>query len=369
MVALGLLATLAIACGTSDIANDAEVTVTGALLNSDGSPAAGVRIVLTEQPTGLDALAELTVTVSSIGILCLAREVSFCKGARRATTDAEGRYSFTMKGKDAKTILGNPAHFALSAEHVSGPRIHARFALSEEAFEVLTIKFWNPEPLQVSAGQQWVDYSWPAFDNKPASDGYLAELTQGEELVWSQESRRPTGRIDARAIADMQGEFRAVAVVKHHGFTVHHYSPPVPVDGKAGAPPSRNANCSVAGGDGPAPVSPCPFTDGGYANRFPSQSCAPASPAPQTPCAANTSLVVDLAGARSISALFLHGLHSTANLDLLTSTDGLTWTRQSTLKPSPYTAFTLPSPVTARYLRLDATNGTLHSLHELSAWP
>ncbi|WP_162907371.1 discoidin domain-containing protein [Allorhizocola rhizosphaerae] len=354
----GALAVL-IACGTSNVANDADVTVSGVLRLPDGGPAAAVPVVLVEEPSGIDALFELTVTVTSIGMLCLTQQVSFCKGARRATTDEEGRYSFTMKGKDAKSILGNPAHFALSARLDSGPRIQTRFPIEQAEVKVPEARFWQPDGLRVQAGPQRVEYSWPPL----AGAKHRLEVTEADELVWAQESA-PNGSFDARAIADAQGEFRAIARVERDGFTTDHHSQPVAVSGQAGAPPSRGSGCTLAG----VTPQPCGFTDGRYAGAsLPQQVCpsASASASPGT-CGSHTWITIDLGAARQVTTVFLHGLSTSKDFEVSVSADGAQWNRYARHKRAGYVALTGNSPVSARYVRVQSES--LHALQEASVW-
>lgn len=370
LVVFAAITALAVACGSSKVPNDAEVTVAGVLLMPNGTPAAGVRVGLMEQPGVLDALVELTVTVASIGMLCLAQEVSICKGARRTTTGADGRFAFTMSGRDAKTVLGNAARFVLSSQLDSGPQLQIRFEVAEATVNVPETSFWQPDGLKVVPGPRWVEYSWPVLTSNPKPRGYRLQVAEAEDVVWAQDTG-PSGKFDARAVSDVQGDLRAIAKVERHPFTIEHYSQKVPLSGLAGAPPSRGAACTIAGGDGPVPVEPCLFTDGRYAGAFPRQSCPSASASPVNKCPANTWVTIDLGTSQRIGTVFLHSLGTSSDITIKTSDDGLKWTNRARHKNAAYAGVGVSPPVTARYVRVQPGNDsdTIRSLHEVTIWP
>lgn len=372
-LAFALAALMVIACGTSDVADDAEVVVTGVLAMADGTPASGVKVALVPRPSGLDALAEFTATVTSVGMLCLAQQVALCKGARHATTAADGSYSFTMRGEDTKTILGNPVAAVFTARAPSGAWVDSRFELSKEKISVPRLAFWEPAGLSVSAGRQSIAYSWPPLATEPKPRGYRLAITVADSVLWSQQTG-VSGKLDARIVADAQAEFSAVAVVEQDGFTTEHHSPPSPLRGVAGTPSSRDSACSVAGRDGAVPVSSCPVTDGAYRAEFPVQSCATASPSPAvspSPCPANTWIAVDLGRPQPVSAVVLHGLAMPAGFEISTSDDGLRWTNRAQHKRAEYALVTIKPTVTARYVRLQSgtRSEAMSGLAELSIWP
>lgn len=371
----GVLAAILIACGTSNVANDAPVSVSGTLALADGNPASGVTVGLIEEPDGISALVELTVTVTTVGLLCLTQTVAICKGSRKTTTDAEGRYTFKMNGSDSKNILGNPARFAVSAQLPSGAQVQTRFEISTATIAVPKATFWEPEKLSATPGPQSVEYSFSEFRSKPKPKGYQVSVTDSVETIWAQPGS-PSGKFDARAVADAKGELHVVATVQQKveevTFTTTHHSPRIPLAGAAGAPPSRGATCEVAGATGPVPLTPCPFTDGTYSGPFPSRSCPQATPTPSSPkrCTANSWISVDLGTARPISAVFLHGLGMSSDTNVETSDDGRQWTKRAKQKPAQFLMLTMPAGTSARYVRVRSGNETdsIYGLTELSIW-
>jgi hypothetical protein len=373
-VALGLAAILLIACGTSKVADDAQVTVSGTLLLPTGSPAAGVTVGLIEEPDAISALVELTATISTVGLLCLSKTVAICKGARKSTTASDGRYSFAMNGKDSKNIFGNPARFLLSAQLPSGAQLQTRFELTTATIAVPTTTFWEPAQLSASPGPQQVAYSFTEFSPRPA--GYRVSLTRSEETIWIQ-AGSPSGKIDARALADADADFHAIASAQRQGvgvtFTTDYHTPRIALHGMASPPGSRGASCSVAGASGPAAIEPCMLTDATYSGSFPSQSCPAASPTPAPSakrCTANSWVQLDLGTAKPLSAVFLHGLGMSAEAVIETSDDGLKWTKRARTKPLEFLMIALPTGSSGRYVRLKSANDTdtIFSLAEFAVY-
>lgn len=372
-LALVLAVAMAIACGTSNVANDADVVVQGTLLYPDGSPAVAVTVGLLKEPGVVDALVELAATVSTVGLICLTQSVSICKGARKVTTGADGKYSFTMRGNDSKTMLGNPSGFLVSAAMPdNGPSVQTRFEITQAMVEVPATTFWQPASLEVAADRTNIRYSWTEIANvkKPA---YATVISSGETEVWQQESG-PSGQLDARVAEDVRGQFRAVATATVEGsgtkFTTAHHSQRKDLQAAAGPALSRGETCAVAGQSGPVAVSPCVLTDGNFGGQFPTQHCAPASPTPSpssAPCPANTWVSVDLGASRQLSAVLLHGLHAGSEVIVESSSDGSQWTQRGKVKATSYVRLAF-APAQARHVRVRAADGTIYALRELSVW-
>jgi hypothetical protein len=372
-VALGLVAILLIACGTSKVADQVQVTVSGTLLLPSGAPASGVTVGLLKEPGGLSVLVELAATISTVGLLCLTKAVAICQGARKTTTDATGRYSFGMGGRESKDVLGNPAHYLLSAQLPSGAQVQTRFDLTIATIDVPATTFWEPAQLSVSPAADWVSYAFTDLTPKPR--GYQVSLTRADETIWNQ-AGPSSGKIDARALADAEAEFHAVATAQREGigvmFTTDYHSPRVPVRGMAPAPASRGAKCAVSGAQRLVPIEPCSLTDGRYDGSFPSQSCPAASPSasPAKRCTANAFVQLDLGTSRPVSVVFLHGLGTATDVVVETSDDSLKWTKRLRQRPAPFLAITLAAGASGRYVRLKSANDsdTIYSLSEFAVF-
>lgn len=371
-------------CGRSNVPDDAEVTVTGRLLLPDGSPAAGVTVGLLKEPSGLSVLFEFAVTVASIGTLCLTRQVSICQGARTTTSDAGGRFSFTVPGEDTKTFFGNPGSFVVSGQlppgpgHAAGPGVQTRFALDQVELTVPEVTFWEPAELAVAAGPESVDYTGAERDQAGRPEFTVVVTDGDDDVAWSAPAG-PEGRLDARSVADLRGTLHVTAVERHKPdgvtFTTTYSSQRLAVQGAAGPPLSRGASCTV---DGPEPtvLDPCPVTDGRYADEFPHQSCPAPSPTPgpsasAPPCTADTWVSVDLGQPRQVGTVFVHGLSARTDLVVETSGDGITWTAAATGELAAYDQVDLPGRPLARHLRLRSADPShpLSGLAELSVWP
>jgi hypothetical protein len=371
-----------VACGTSKVADDATVTVKGRLSLPDGAPAAGITVGLMKQPGAFDALAEIGLTVTTVGLACLTRKVSICQGARKATTDSDGRFSFTMSGQDSKSTLGNPSDFLVSAQlaakdgELAGPSVQTRFAIDAETVEVAPMRFWRPGSLVLRPGPATIAYAFDAIDVPKPRYSVTIEDRDGNP-VWVHGSAGRDGDLDARAGADVQGGFFVAAAASQadHGVTFleTYFSQHLAFTGVAGAPTSRHRPCAVASSAGQARFgTECVLTDGVYREAYPAQTCPAASPSPSgEPCAANTWAWVDLGSPRPVGAVFLHGLGlSGGNAVIDTSDDGTTWSVRSQVKTDAYLRVPL-NRVVARYLRVrgGVERDTIGRLAEIAVWP
>lgn len=371
------------ACGRSNVPEDAEVTVSGVFRMPDGAPAAGVTVGLLEEPDGIGAFFEFMVTVGSLGVLCLAREVAICADARTTTTDDGGRYAFTMSGEESQTLFGNPGTFVVAAElpagedQVAGPSVQTRFEIDQVEVRVPELSFWEPDGLVVEAGPRWLRYAGAEFPGRPE---YTVVVTDRDDVVWSQPGAS-TGEVDARAVADLAGALHVTALERRRAdgvrFATSYHSPHVGFRGVAGPPMSRGASCTVAAPDA-TPLTPCPFTDARYADDFPHQSCPDESPAgspeptPSARCAVDTWVSVDLGARRLVGTLFVHDLHVASDVVAVeTSDDGVDWSHQVTAELAAFDVVELPDGTAARYVRLRAEDDPprFTRLTELSAWP
>ncbi|WP_020522050.1 discoidin domain-containing protein [Catelliglobosispora koreensis] len=373
LAATGLAAILAMACGTSNLANDAEVSIAGELRLPDGKPAAGLTVGLVKEPGAVDALVELAATVSSVGLLCLTQTVSICKGARKTTTDDAGKFRFTMRGSDTKTMLGNASGFLVSSSLGDGrPSVQVRFEVEQPTVDVPATTFWEPAPLEVKADKAQIRYSWP---QTVKGAKYALSITSGKTEVWQQDVSG-AGQLDARVASDIKGNLHAIATTTQDGsattFTTVHRSQAAAFTGLAGPAPSRGSSCFVAAQEGSAPISPCSLTDGAYTGQpIPLQQCVTASSAPaSTPspaaCAANTWVSADLGTSRTVSAVILHGLQAGGSYTVESSVDGAQWTARATNPGTNYARVTF-APVTARYVRVRSER--VSGLREFAIWP
>lgn len=391
-LAVVIAAAVAIACGTSQVADDAEVTVSGSLTMPDGAPAAGVDIALVEQPTAFAALFEIALLLGSLGTLCAAQALAICEGVRTTTTDNDGRYSFTMKGSESKTVFGNPGRFVLTAQlpppdgAVTGPSVDTRFKIDQEEIVAPEIAFWKPENATVEPGPEQLRYS---MTERGGRADYTVVVTDGDDVVWS-EPGGPEGQLDSRAVADLAGALHVTAAVKSEEdgvtFRTSYHSQRVAFQGVLGPPRSRLASCEV--GEPAEPVSdPCQFTDGLYApgsvdlwalgcpEPTPTRQKVPdATPSPTEACTVNRWVSVDLGVRQPVGTVFVHGLRTFMDgpVAVETSDDRVEWTPQAVDELAAYDRIDLPAGTNARYVRLWSSRdskSTIQALTEFSVWP
>ncbi|GEM_PF-4190166 len=164
------------------VSDEATVRAFGVLLNTDGTPAAGVTVRL--QKT--DALGlDLDVSVGSI---VNADATAF----KQVTTDAQGYYEFVMSGAEANVQSGSFAsYFFVYA--VSPTDLYNQLAVATEAFhfsnqnldkEMPELRFWDLEPAAVTTNDQTVKVTWADTPVAPKNGRYLVIFGNGS---WAQE--------------------------------------------------------------------------------------------------------------------------------------------------------------------------------------
>ncbi|MCW3815443.1 discoidin domain-containing protein [Micromonospora sp. DR5-3] len=390
---LALVALLVAGCTASKVPDDAEVTVSGRLTRADGAPAAGVSVVLYKEPDAAEVVGGVLATVTSLGLLCLARAVEVCKGARKAKTDSTGTYMFRLTGRDTQGTFGTASTMALSAqlpgETAGRPAVHARFKIQRTELAVPTLAFWEPADLAVRPDPSKVSVRWadrPTQQGRKSPQYTATAITDDEagDVVWVAEGVRPGQALDARAIGDLRGYLyvTATAEIEDNGtkYTTRQDSQRVRLVGALGPPRSRDEECAVADQRGRAtPLVPCSLTDGAYGQSYRHQGCQETGPsgAPPTPpatrsaraCRSNTFLQVDLGARRPVAAVFAHGLSVSSPVVIETSDDGTTWSPRAEARRVRFLKVTLPTGTSARYVRLSQQSGQeITELNELAVW-
>jgi hypothetical protein len=387
------VALLVAGCTASKVPDDAEVTVSGRLTRADGAPAAGVSVVLYKEPDAAEVVGGVLATVTSLGLLCLARAVEMCKGARKAKTDSTGTYTFRLTGRDTQGTFNTASTMGLSArlpaDTAGGPAVHARFRIQRTALTVPTLAFWEPADLAVRPDPSRVSVKWadrPVLKDRK-SPRYTATAiadNEADDVVWVAEDVRPGEALDARAIGDLRGYLYVTATVeiKDNGtnFTTRQDSQRVRLVGALGPPPSRDEECAVADQQGQAkPLAPCSLTDGAYGQSYRHQGCqeavrsgvasTPQATGPAKVCQSNTFLQIDLGARRPVAAVFAHGLSVSSPVVIETSNDGTTWSQRAEARQSRFLEVALPAGVDARYVRLSQQSGyEVTELSELAVW-
>ncbi len=355
LVVLGLVL---VGCESSNLSRSAAVDVSGRLLRADGSPAAGVVVGLQRRPNIGEFLGSALLVPLTLFTACLADPPpAICRSGsvRRATTTADGTYSFNLTGKDTQGFLGTADTLALSAElppapgEAAGAAVTASFKVQTEQLRLHDIPFWQPKVTFAPGRIGW--------DARTGSSSYQVLLEDGKaQPVWSFSGGNAEATFDARILEDTSGSLAVSTTEKTtaEGTTVSIYrrSGRVAYRSTAGAPPSRGKPCTVSTGVA------CPLTDGDFTATVPqppSPSSTTSSSAPAPPATAT----VDLGQSRSVSLVVVRG----CSCQVEGSADGKTWTALGS--STGYTAVTPPRATPARYVRV---TGSLGDLREVSVW-
>lgn len=334
-------------CTASRLSQDATVTVAGTVDGPDGQPLSGATVVLVKEVDLGEVAFGFTAVLATLGTICLVDPPpAICSRARRATTAADGAYTFKLSGRDTQGSVGNASTFDLTAGTGDrGPSVSARFQVQRTNLAVPTLQLWAPKvDLSVNRTARG---QWPRRD--PSATERLAFHDAAGDIVWVADGPAPVS-IDARILEDSQGtavvESDATADSGGTTFRLTYQSAWVDYAGNAGPAPSRNAPCTPA----PAPA-PCAVTDG---DLGPPTAAIPAT----------QEVSVDLGRPRVPPFIAVRGCSQDCKVD--TSVDGTTWT----VVGSGTTAFFTVTPIVAppvRFVRVRSTSD-LSRLAEVSVW-
>lgn len=344
-------------CETSALDRSAAVVVSGRVLQADGAPAAGVPVALEREPSVGEIFTGLVVIPLTLFTACLADPpAALCRGrsVTRATTTADGRYSFTLTGDDTQTAFGNARSFTLStgAREDAAAVVSASFKVQTEALVLPDLQLWQPA-VTVAAGR----IGW----SPPAAGEYrvVVEDTAGQ-LVWTFDTPRADLTFDPRILEDTTGSLavsaRTTATAEGTTVSIQRQSGRVAYRSAAGPPLSRGRPCPLATA---APVTPCPVTDGNFVNGLAPATTTTTAPVGATVAAAREAVTVDLGRPADVSLIVVRG----CSCDVDRSVDGQTWTAVG--RASGLTALVPSRAGAARYVRL---TGSLTDLHEVSVW-
>lgn len=365
-------------CGEeSRLGPNDQVSVTGRALHQDGRPIAGRNAVLVKVPDAGEVLSGLTAMVGSLGLACLAAEPPVaCKRARKATTDDAGVFVFNLRGDDTQGSVGQAStfHLAVRAEAregaVAGASRTEHFTIQYAQLETPDLSLWEPQ-LSLSVDPAQVRVTFGALPEGATASSIAFEVSNG--LLWGGPYASGDA-IDARLLEDAVGKVSistSTARQTHQdtAFEAHYGSEVLAFTGQAGAPPSRNAACTLAGPSGePMALEPCTVTDGKFVTPLQAPldaGCVPNSEGQGCESVrANRVLTVDLGEARPASLIVVRG--STGDLRVEHSLDRVRWT------PVTLDGMTgaLADGTTARFIRLRnrTDDAALPQLAEVSIW-
>jgi len=361
--ALGVVALVTLGgCGDqSRVDPNAAVVVTGLVTDPGGAPAADRPVRLgTGVTVGDGAFAVLTA-----GLSCT---TGACTGnVRDASTDATGRYTFTLKGADTQSTFGEAESVLVSAsgsptaDQVSGPMASARFQVQTEQVEPPRLELVDPA-LSIEA-TNGVTARWAS----PRPGPFELTFEDGEQVpVWLSRTAESTVSVDPRLLEDTAG--RVVVgggsedAIEGSKVEMRWRSPGVPYAGGAGAPPSRGRPCryvdaadSVA--DGPRA---CGVTDGDLTSAVAVPPvCAAAN---DTQCEAATAVVIDLDPSVPAELVVVRGCEGACAVEV--SADGTTF-RSAGAASDAYGVVPLDGQA-LRAVRVGL--GTGFGLREVSVW-
>ena len=205
---VAVLALVLTGCEASNLDRSAAVAVSGRVLRADGTPAGGVPVALEREPSVGEIFTGLVVIPLTLFTACLVDPpAALCRGrsVKRATTAADGTYSFNLTGDDTQTAFGNARSFTLStgAREPAGAVVSASFKIQTEALVLPDLQLWQPA---VTVGVGRIGWSPPATGEYRV----VVEDTAGQ-LVWSFDSPRAELVFDPRLLEDTTGSLAVSA--------------------------------------------------------------------------------------------------------------------------------------------------------------
>lgn len=362
VAALLAVAALVAGCTQSKVPTNAKVTLTGQIARQDGTPAGDLRLALTRVPDVGELVFQGIPVAALMGTACLADDPPpLCKLLQRTTTDRQGTYAVHMTGADVQGTFNTATYFDLTAQlprdgsEVDGPSIRASFQIQRTDLTVPTLRFWEPDHVTAGGDARTTKLDWAAFG---AVHDYTAHFSVNGQEIWS---GRAQSTMDARVFEDVNGVVHVSATAGAPGpdnttFQLTYTSQGIGFKGRAGAPESRGKPCHTQDQQ-----APCTLTDGAFDHPLPDQACA-------QPCTPNGWVYVDLGAPEQVGTVFARANPAGA-LTVETSDDAKNWTQRAT-GDGQFAAIALPTPVTARYVRVHGSAGAkLTGLTQLSIWP
>lgn len=361
-------------CTSSKLDSNSTVTISGTGRAQGGAPLSGAPVVYFKQLDVGEVLTGGLLLTASLGTVCLFRPSdSSCAGVRTTTTDAQGAFSFSLKGSDTQGSLGRASTIDLSlsdpaqAGESSGASTTEEFQVQVPDLKLNDLRIWHPTTALTAAGGS-VSLTFDSFPYGMASVGVAFQTDKGVP-VWSQ-SLASGAPLDARLLEDTQGTVLLTARTKEPlasgGEAVFYYhSGQRAYPASSTAPPSRGAGCFVHSASGPSPLSPCTLTDGELGTPFTPLTEPTCSSGSACDAQANNWAYVALPAASMISLIAVRG--PSAPYLVETSTDAAAWT---SVGISSGGAQSFTASLSTRYVRVRAPTpqGRVTGLSEISVW-
>jgi hypothetical protein len=358
-----LLVTL-VGCDFSHVKPQQTVVISGRALDATGAPLRHVQVRLYKEADLGEVMVGSALAVGSLGGVCLfSGAPAICHKGHVATTDAAGRYRFTVKGADTQGLIGDADTLDVVFA-ARGASTTLRFKAQRARVRLPVARLWDAGLHVATRPGPALAASW---HDLPAADGadatytmQLLDPTRGVPL-WSQPATAPHARLDARVLEDHAASAAVTARAElRDGVSAIYLSTQDPVRPTAGAPPSRHQPCLAVTGTTTLRTSRqtvCAATDGDLVS--PARLVA-------TDGKVVTGVVVVLPRARRISLVVARGLAGQVVVEL--SRNGRSYRRVGTGDASTV-AVSPPGRPVARYVRVRSPSGLDESLlAELSAW-
>ena len=356
-----LLLLLALAAGCDEqsrVKASATVTVSGDLRSPAGSPLAKRPVKLgSGVGTGDGALGFLT-----LGLACTS---GICSGKVKDTsTDAAGRFHFTLKGSETQSSFGEALSELLTGSaaprgsEVSGASVSARFRIQAEQVRLPRLALVDPR-LSLSSSGRSVQASWSATRPGPYRLSFENDTTVP---IWESSTAGTRLPLDGRLLEDSSG--RAVVSasasdqIAGSDLTITWRSPGIGYVAGAGAPLSRGRLCTFVYPQPAPPSLRCPLTDGDLTSHV---SAPRSCPAGAKQCLPPTSVVVDLGAIAPVQLIVVRGCRGGCAVDV--SLDSRAFAPAGSVSDD-YGSVALASRP-ARFVRVGLGSG---DLREVSVW-
>jgi hypothetical protein len=356
-------------CSFSSVDPDAPVRISGRALDATGAPLAGAKVLLFKQADLGEVLFGTVLAVGSLSTICLLPDPpALCRKARTATADQDGRYHFELTGEDTQGTLGTESTLNVV---FSGPAAEGSttvsFSAKDTAVDLPDARLWRSSA-RVSRSGGAIRLAWSRVPEAAGHDAaYSAQLFEADSqtALWSQPASGRAASIDPRILEDRPGTVAVSAGAVLSGgrgtgtVRASYLSRRLPVQGTAGAPPSRGRPCAPVTGTSPATdgrFSRCAATDG-HLDQPARLTAAEGSVV--------AGVVVDLGAARPVDLVVARGFAGQFVVEV--SVDGRAYRTVATT--SGTTAVRPPGSPRARFVRLRSPTGLDQSLSsEVSIW-